>query len=664
MNKNYLYIIILFFIASTSIFGDVVPNGLFTDNIVLQRNMPVPVWGKAKPGEIVKVSFAGQNKEVKTDNNGKWLIKLDPLKTSKTPSKMEISGNNKIVLSNILVGEVWLCSGQSNMAMGVSGSFGGKEAVAKADKPMIRLFTVPRQAEPQPCEALKVKSNWLVCSPKTLRFSAAGYFFGRELHDRLGIPIGLIHSSVGGTTAQAWTPLKALKNAGFYNYVQQYSKDSEMSDKDFEKRREARKKLYKQMEIRAIDPGNQGEGKGWHKSEIDLSGWEKVSVPNGWFKNKTIYGSVWYRRKVNIPAEWAGKDLMLNLGTLVDYDTTYFNGTKIGSIGPETPNWWQTHRNYKIPGELVKAGKNCITIRIFNDFMTGGFTSDAEMLKLSRVDGTGKPIMLAGIWQRKIENAIKTFPYNSTKAITTRYNVPSFLYNGMIAPLVPYGIRGVIWYQGEFNAPWAYEYRFLFPTMIKAWRDIWQEGAFPFYFVQLPNFHPVAKVPAPNTWAEIRESQEQTLSKIFNTGMAVTIDIGEANNIHPRNKQDVGLRLALVALAKTYGKNVEFTGPICKSMQIEGSKIRLFFNPTGGGLVVKGQGPLRAFAICGADKQFVWADAKIEDNTIILSSPKVKNPIAVRYAWSSNPGANLYGKNGLPAKPFRTDSFHLTTQKK
>jgi sialate O-acetylesterase len=642
--------------------ADVTLAPLFADNMVLQSGMPVPVWGRADPGETVTVSFAGQVKETRAGADGKWTTRLEPLTVSSEPSEMTVKGANQIALRNVLVGEVWLCSGQSNMAMGIGEDFGGKEAIAAADKPLIRLVTVSLQAEPQPCGSPK-SGRWVVCSPTTLRFSAVGYYFGRELHDRLGVPVGLIQAAVGGTTAQSWTPLDALKaDPALARYVGQYAADSNTSDAEFAQRGEAARTLGVAMSERVKDPGNAKEREGWQTPGADLSAWEQVDVPVGWFQDKHIYGSIWYRRGIEVPDHWAGKDLVLKLGLVDDYDTTYFNGEKVGAIGPETPEWWLTPRLYRIPGKLVKAGENTIAVRVFNDFGSGGFYSPPMDMRLVRADDEGASVGLAGHWWRRVEEARKSFPLIPPTVIKERCNVPSFLYNGMIAPLVPFALRGVAWYQGEFNADEAYTYRRLLPAMIHGWREQWGQGAFPFYIVQLPNFHAVAKQPQESSWAELREAQALTVGNTFNTGLAVTLDIGEAGNIHPRNKHDVGVRLALVALARTYGQNVEDSGPVCKSMRMEDGALQLFFDPKGGGLVTKGAGPVKGFVICGVDRRFVWADARIENDTVRLSSPEVRNPVAARYAWATNPDCNLYGKNGLPAAPFRTDAFPGVTQ--
>ena len=648
-------------------FADVKLASVFTDNMVLQRDLPAVVWGKAVPGEFVSVSFAGQTQETKAAADGRWQVKLTPLQSSRQPAELTVAGKNRLVIKNVLVGEVWLCSGQSNMEMGIGQVNNAQAEIADANRPMIRLFMVPNTTALMPKKEITGAAAWAVCTPMTVAsngwggFSAAGYFFGRELNKELDVPVGLIESDWGGTPAQAWTPLASLEAApSLAHYVAELKKFSPVSQDEIDKQAKERAKLDAEMQQRAEDPGNQGEADGWQNADTDLSSWERVKVPNGWFTSTNIYGSVWFRRDVEVPAAWAGKDVTLNLGVVDDYDTTYFNGRKIGATGKETKEWWTVSRRYTVPGELVKAGRNTIAVRVFNDYMSGGFTSGAEALVLTGPSGVEKPaIKLAGSWSRKVEKAVKTFPVAAKPP--SFQNCASCLYNAMIAPLVPFAIRGAIWYQGESNAGKAYEYRTLFPTMIGSWRSAWGEGDFPFYFVQLANYMPAVDQPADSNWAELREAQSLTLGTT-NTGMAVIIDIGDAGNIHPKNKQEVGRRLALNALATTYGKKVEYSGPVVKTVKTENGAVRIAFSHANGGLKTRDGQLLQGFAICGADHKFVWATATIEGDAVVVTSPTVAAPVAVRYAWANNPACNLVNADNLPASPFRTDTFKGITE--
>jgi len=488
--------------------ANVQAHSTFSDNMVLQRYMKVPVWGTADPGESIRVHFNGQTVTTKADSDGKWEVELAPMKAG-GPFKMLLVGNNNVLFENVMVGEVWVCSGQSNMWWTVKLSANADQEIADAKYPNIRLFTVPAAMAAEPTSDLNAK--WVECSPETVpNFSAAAYYFGCELFKTLNVPVGLIHTSWGGTPAESWTSLPVLK-----------------SDPDFD------------LIVKRYDD--------------QIAGYEKVKA--------------------------------------------------------------------EYPGLLAQWEK------------------DAEKAKAEGKPAPEKP---------------KEAAYNPW--------IPSSLYNAMIAPLIPYGIKGAIWYQGESNAAKAYQYRKLFPDMIKNWRKDWGEGDFPFLFVQLANWAPKSEEPYDDYWSELREAQTMTLS-LKNTGMALAIDIGDPDNIHPGNKQEVGRRLALNALGIAYGKKIVYSGPIYRAMEPEYGTIVLLFNHLGGGLVAKGDA-LKGFTIAGADKKFVPAQAKIDGNYVVVSSPEVKDPVAVRYSWAINPDGNLYNKAGLPASPFRTDDWPGVTADK
>jgi sialate O-acetylesterase len=493
-------------LLSTVAQADIRLPAVIGDNMVLQRNSDAPIWGWADPGEriTVDVSWSEDHLAVKADTDGRWKLNITGPPVGK-PGRMTLKGENTITLENILAGEVWVCSGQSNMQWTVSNSSYAQEEIAAADYPRIRLFSVERKVADKPQD--DCTGSWVECSPETIPgFSAVAYFFGRELHRKLDIPIGLIHTSWGGTPAEAWTSWPMLE-----------------TDSDF--------------------------------API-LERWEQAV-------KKYPQAKAEYDKKLE--------------------------------------QWKKARAEGKNPGRAPRAPF-----------------------------GPGNP------------------------------HSPSGLYNAMIAPLIPYAIQGAIWYQGESNASRAYQYRELFPAMIRSWRQSWGRGDFPFLFVQLANFMEIKPEPADSAWAELREAQTMTLG-LPNTGMAVIIDIGEANDIHPRNKQDVGKRLALWALARSYGQNVVYSGPMYKSMRRDGNKIILEFDHIGGGLVAKHNDPLMGFAVAGQDRQFVWADVRIVGKTIVVSSEQVPEPVAVRYAWADNPVCNLYSEAGLPASPFRTDDWKGVT---
>jgi sialate O-acetylesterase len=582
---------------------------------------------------------------------------------------MTISGKNTVTIKNILVGEVWVCSGQSNMQMAVTQSANAQQEIAEADYPDIRLFTVERKVADQPQS--NCVGSWVKCSPQTVGdFSAVAYFFGRELHKELNVPVGLIHTSWGGTPAEAWTSARVLRTLADYKGVIEEIEQMRANPEPFQKKYE-QQLLEWQKKIDLSEP----DGKGCTDVNYDDSGWEQMELPNLWEQAglADFDGLVWFRKEIDVPQLWVGKELILELGPIDDMDITWVNGTRVGGI--ETPGHWQTARKYKIASTVIKPGRNVIAVRVLDTGGGGGICGSAEQMKLKLAEAT---IGLAGRWRYKKGYDLKSMPPQPRPPLLVNNpNAPTSLYNAMIAPLIPYGIQGAIWYQGESNASRAYQYRRLFPAMIQNWRQDWKQGDFSFLFVQLANFMAANPEPSESEWAELREAQTMTLA-LPNTGMAVIIDIGEANDIHPKNKQDVGKRLALWALAKTYGKELVYSGPIYKSMKIERRAIvradvtdyecviALFFDHVGSGLVAKGGEPLKGFAIAGADRKFVWADAKIADgNVIVVSSDKVSEPIAVRYAWANNPVCNLYNKEGLPATPFRTDDWPgLTADKK
>ncbi len=640
---------------------------MFSNNMVLQRGIPVKIWGVAKPGTEVTVKFAGQEKKAKADDKGNWIITLDTMKENSTPAVLEVSSDNgNAKFENVLVGDVWICSGQSNMEWIVSNSNNAQQEIADAKYPEIRLFTVAKKPIGEPIKTLS--GEWKVCSPETVGgFSAVGYFFGRELNKDLKVPIGLINTSWGGTPAEAWTTFKTLESdPDFSNMTDRY-KESLKSDAmenykkalaDWEKAKGSRKD-----DERIKDPGNKGFGEGWAKADFDDSAWKTMKLPCMWeSQGMNIDGAVWFRRNVEIPEKMAGKDLTLTLGAIDDFDVTYFNGTQIGSIGEDTPNFWAFPRKYTIPANLVKAGKNSLAVRAFDHFGGGGFSGSPKDMKISFGD---ESVDISGEWKFKVEYSVLSPLKPQAPMGPNNQNAPATLYNGMINPIIPYGIKGAIWYQGESNAGRAYQYRKLLPAMITDWRKQWDQPEpgkdFPFFIVQLANFLAPATKPEDSAWAELREAQTMTAFGLKNCGLGLAIDIGDAKDIHPRNKQDVGKRLELAALKIAYGQDVVFSGPTYDSMKVDGDKIVLTMKNIGGGMIAK-DGELKHFSIAGEDKVFKWAKATIDGDKIIVSSDEVKNPVAVRYAWANNPeGCNLYNKEGLPAVPFRTDSWDGVT---
>ncbi len=634
---------------------DIVLNPLFGDNMVLQQQQKVPVWGTAEPGSKVTVILGKQKQAGIADSSGNWRVDLEPLAAG-GPFELIVKGRETKKINNVMVGEVWLCSGQSNMEMPVSGSWArvmnDKEEVAQADYPDIRLLMIDKETANKPQKTAE-NSGWKECSPETVpEFSAVAYFFGRYLHKKLHVPIGLIESSWGGTVVEAWTSGKTLKKLPeFADLVGEIESDTRTKQEKAlalkKKREEWPDNIEKILKTSGIFEH------GYQKTGYDFGHWKTMKLPTLWEKaGVNVDGVVWFGKEVNIPSSWQGKDLTLSLGKINDYDITWFNGIRVGR-GTDVSE----SRIYKIPADIVKPGKNRIVVQVLDIGNVGGLYGPAKDMKCTCQDSS---ISLVGNWRYKVD-PIKIDVHKLPEKPNRNYGVnrPTVLYNAMINPLVPYAIRGVIWYQGESNAGRAWQYRYLFRDMIQDWRKAWGRD-FPFLYVQLANFMKEKPQPAEDAWAELREAQSMALT-LPNTGMAVTIDIGNAENIHPTNKQEAGRRLALIALAKVYGENIPCSGPVYKSMKIEGNKIYLSFTHTEGGLITKGDKAPEGFAIAGPDKKFVWARARIERDEMVVWSPAVKNPVAVRYAWAANPVCNLYNGAGLPASPFRTDDWRGIT---
>ncbi len=645
--------LILFFIFS--VHAEIKLPALIGDNMVIQQGIKARVWGWAEQGEPVSVTIAGQSAMDTTDADGRWKVRIGPF-TAGGPHEMTISGKNTIVLQNVLVGEVWIGSGQSNMEWMLQNTENSSEEVSNADYPQIRLFAVTKTISLTPQE--DVVGQWMVCTPKAARsFSAVAYFFGRELNQTLDIPVGLIHSSWGGTTAEAWTSRETLAS---YKELKPLLDSLDQALHRLPEALAQYKKVRAEWEVKNFlqDPGNKGLELGYAQVDYSMKDWEVMDLPRTWEPaGLLIDGVVWFRKVLDLPETWTGKELKLSLGPIDDCDDTYFNGVQIGHIGQETLNCYTVPRIYTVPDSVVRTGHNVIAVRVFDHTGDGGFTGMPMDMSLS-LPGLDS-IVLAEEWHYKIEMASEPVQVDWSSAPAMPLgggnpSTPTVLYNAMIAPLVPYTMRGVIWYQGESNDNRARQYQTLFPALIRNWHTAWGEGNFPFLYVQLANYMARKPEPSESNWAELREAQLMTLDEP-ETGMAVIIDIGETDSIHPKNKQDVGHRLALWALAKTYNRNMEFSGPLYESYKIEGNKIRVSFSHARG-LCTGDNGKVRGFSIAGSNGKFVWADAKIKNNKIIVWNKAVLHPMAVRYAWADNPEANLYNAAGLPASPFRTDN--------
>jgi sialate O-acetylesterase len=614
---------------------------LFTDNMVLQRDIACPIWGWTTPGQEVTVSVAEKSATAKADADGKWMVKIGPFPAG-GPHEVSVTGPQAVTLKNVLFGDVWICSGQSNMQWGMWGVNNSQEEIAAANHPTIRLYSVPPVVGFEPQEL--VNGQWSVCSPETAGgFTAVGYFFGRKLNQDLNVPIGLINSSWGGTIAEAWVSAESLNTMP-----------------DFAPAVDSLQKLYAdQAKIKATwdqqmqewwarnDPGS-AEAASWAAPGLDTAAWKPMNLPCRWEEGGLpgFDGIAWFRRTVDLPENWTDKEVTLHLGPVDDRDTTWVNGVQVGAM-----DTWDKPRDYKLPADLLKPGANVIAVRVLDTGGGGGVYGQADQMKLEAADGA--TLALSGEWLSQASTPMAQCT-PAPQRLESNPNQVTVLYNAMIAPLVPYAIKGAIWYQGESNAGRAEQYARLLPTLIQDWRQRFGVGDFPFGVVQLANYMATDAEPKDDGWPNLRWSQYLTSKNLPNVGLACIIDVGDAADIHPRNKQDVGLRLALWALGTTYGQDVETSGPVYRSMTIEGGKVRLAFDHLGGGLVVKGD-KLQGFAIAGEDKRFVWADASIEGDAVVVSAAQVTNPTAVRYAWGNNPVCNLTSQAGLPAVPFATD---------
>ena len=620
---------------------------IFSNNMVLQRDKPIKIWGWADKNEAVEVHLLNQIKKVKADKNGAWIATLNPVSYG-GPYTIEVKGKkNSITLNDILIGEVWLCSGQSNMEMAVHGwgsVYNYEQEIKDANYPQIRAFNVVKDISMKPKDNLS--GTWQVCSPQTVsEFSAVAYFFARKLNKELNIPVGIINSSWGGTDIETWTSSDAF-NSLPEKFRERY-KDFKVDNFDeFAKTNEEHKAKY--LNALNNDPGISEK---WYEPSFNTSAWNKMQLPQMW-ENVigNVDGIIWFKYNISLPKESEGKAATIDLSVIDDNDIVWINGIKIG----ETEGY-AVKRSYKIPENVLKSGNNTIVVKITDNGGGGGIYGKAEQMYLQV---QGKQYPLAGEWQYK--EAVTNRMYKFIDISPNMYY--SLLYNGMINPITGLAIKGAIWYQGENNASQAYNYRTLFPTMINNWRTKWGYE-FPFYWVQLASYTAKDDKPVNSEWAELREAQTMTLS-LPQTGEAVITDIGDADDIHPRNKQDVGLRLALIALNKDYGKkDIVYSGPTFKEMNIEGNKAVISYNNTGKGLCVKNKyGYVEGFTIAGADQKFEWAKAYIDGDKVVVYSEKIAKPVAVRYSWANNPDVNLFNQEGLPAAPFRTDNWKGITQ--
>ena len=637
-------------------------GAIFADNAILQQQMKIPVWGASTPGAKIRVEFAGQKKTVAAGKDGRWMLKLDALKASASPREMVVteSTGKKLTLKNILVGEVWLASGQSNMSYCIKRFGNCAKDIPNAKYPKIRHFMVSRIDSTKPQK--DAIGAWAVCSPETVaRFTATGYYFALELHKKLGVPIGIINSSVGGTTVEQWSDLATLE-ANPDNDVCVKKRKTAIEAETPELLEAYRKSVKDYLSLVGVNPSViiDGTEDAFLKPDLSEAAWTPTKLPHSCGS-----GVTWFAREVQLPRNMIGKDITLKLGTVNKEEITYWNGIRIGAQA-----FYGRGSVHKIPAILAKEAKNVLSVRCTG--YRGGGISGGQSLS----GGDGESISLAGDgWKYRTYARKPSYP----KALVKGSG--SGLYNGMIHPLIPYTIRGIIWYQGENNTGKPYPYRKQFPEMIRGWRKNWGQGDFPFYFCQLANYHPKqSAIETNHGWPLLREAQAMALS-LPNTGMACLIDIGKLGtyerDIHPANNQDQGKRLALIARDKIYGEKLVSSGPMYDSMTVKGDRIIVKFKSVGSGLLRAGirgwydhtiiplpthpRGlAIHGFTIAGADGDFRMAHARITGkDTVEVWHDKVPEPKHVRFAWHRNPLHNLYNMEKLPAPPFRTDSIKL-----
>jgi sialate O-acetylesterase len=614
---------LLFLLLSFSAFADVKLPSLVSNGMVLQRDIPVKIWGWANPGEKVTVSFKGKKIRSSADAMGNWSATL-PATPAGGPYEILV---NEIRLQDVLFGDVWLCSGQSNMVLNMERV---KEKystdIASANYPQIRNFFIPTAISKIDVKQDLPASSWLPVNPENvLLMGAVSYFFARDLYAKYQVPIGIINSSVGGTPIESWISEDGLKE--FPAYVKDTSRLSPPS-------------------VIARKSTDRGLAEKWASESYQPKGWKRFAIPGFWEDQglRDLNGVVWFRREIEIPSSLAGMPAKLFMGRIVDADQVFVNGEQVGNVTYQYPP-----RRYTVKNGLLKAGKNLVVIRVTNTSGKGGFVPDKQY---ELIVGN-QTIDLQGDWEYKVG---EVFPPVTEKPAPSAYT-PTALYNAMIAPFLPYSLKGFVWYQGESNVGKPGVYESLLPALANDWRTKFKQPELPFLYVQLPGFQDRNFLPSESNMAVLREGQLKSLN-IPRSGMAVTLDLGEWNDIHPLTKKPIGERLALAARKIAYGENIVSSGPIYESNAIEGNRIRIRFRETGSGLAIKktDEDELTYFAIAGKDKKFVWAKAIIERNTVVVWSDEVAEPMYVRYGWADNPeGANLINVEGLPASPFRTD---------
>lgn len=640
-NKSFTALVCLFLLLPQAALTDVQLPKILGSGMVLQRDAEVAVWGWAEPGEHVSVAFNKVKQSTTANSQGKWRVLLPPMDAG-GPFVMRIEGNNTLNLEDVLIGDVWLASGQSNMELTLARAEPHfPELVPNINNKKIRQFEVPDRYDFKQARSDLEGGQWQAATQDNIRaFSAVAYFFAEQIQKEEQVPVGIINASLGGSPVEAWMSEASLKRFPEpYQEAKRFRSDSLIEE--IEQVDQARSNAWWEQ-LSKKDQGYKDGKYLWAEPGLGTKDWQTVQVPGYWANSKVANddGVVWFRKTVEIPKQMAGQKALLVLGAIIDADKVFVNGTLVGETGYMYPP-----RRYDVPAEVLQPGENTITIRVISQQGRGGFVPEKQYaLQLA-----GHTIDLAGQWQFKRG---ATMPSLASQTFI-RWK-PMGLYNAMIAPLLNYRIKGVIWYQGESNAGNAEAYRERFPAMITDWRQQWKQGDLPFLFVQLANYvSPGEPRNQVGNWPELREAQTQAL-ELSNTAMVVAIDAGEWNDIHPLDKKTIGQRLATAAQRVAYGQDVVHSGPMLKTAKAKGKMVVMQFDHVGSGLVAEG-GALQGFEVAGVNGEFHPAYAEIRDDAVVAWSEAVAKPAAVRYAWANNPeSANLFNAEGLPASPFRS----------